>query len=63
MPFGDSVTVTFNTNADLSRYGVYELVIYSYNNSDDYLHNDTLRINIENTNISEPLSVFPNPFR
>jgi len=62
MPLGDSVTVTFNTYADLSRYGVYELVTYSYNNSDDYLHNDTLRINIENTKISEPLSVFPNPF-
>lgn len=62
MPYGDSVTVTFETNADLSRYGFYDLVIYGYNNNDDYLFNDTLRINIENMTINEPLSVFPNPF-
>jgi len=62
MPFGDSVTVTFETNADLSRYGLYDLVIYGYNNSDDFLLNDTLRINLENTTIDEPLSAYPNPF-
>ncbi len=62
MPSGDSVTVTFETNADLSRYGVYDLVVYGQNNNDDYLFNDTARINIENTTIDEPLSVKPNPF-
>ncbi|HBE41788.1 MAG TPA: hypothetical protein DDW27_11405 [Bacteroidales bacterium] len=62
IPFGDSVTVTFNTYADLSRYGLYDLVTYGYDNDDDYLLNDTLRISIENTSIDEPISVFPNPF-
>jgi hypothetical protein len=62
IPFSDSLSVTFTTRADLSRYGIYDFAIYSFNNDDDYLFNDTLRVNIENTEIDEPLSVFPNPF-
>jgi hypothetical protein len=62
IPFGDSVTITFNTKADLSLYGVYDLVTYSYGNDDDYLLNDTLKTNISNTEIDDPLVIFPNPF-
>ena len=62
IPFSDSVTVTFTARANLSRYGIYDFVAYSFNNDDDYLFNDTLRVNIENTQIDEPLTVFPNPF-
>jgi len=62
IPFSDSLTVTFTTRADLSRYGIYDLVAYNLNNDDDYPFNDTLRVNIENTHIDEPLTVKPNPF-
>jgi hypothetical protein len=62
IPFSDSVTVTFNTRADFSRYGIYEFIVYSLYNDDDYLYNDTLRISIENTRIDEPFTVKPNPF-
>ena len=61
-PFGDSVTVSFNTKADMSKYGIYKIVTYGVNNNDDYLFNDTLTTNIEHTRITETLSVFPNPF-
>lgn len=63
IPFADSVTVTFDKYADMSRYGFYDLITYGYDNDDDYLYNDTLRIKIENVKINEPVSVFPNPFR
>ena len=62
IPYGDSVTVSFKTKADLSKYGIYKIVTYGVDNNDDYLYNDTLTANIENTKISETLSVFPNPF-
>ncbi|MCJ7449456.1 MAG: C25 family cysteine peptidase [Bacteroidales bacterium] len=62
VPFGDSVDVTFSSEADLSLYGNYDIVTYSYDNNDDYIFNDTLQINIKNTDIEEPLLVFPNPF-
>ena len=62
IPFKDTVTVTFTAPADLSKYGVYNFRIFSYDNGDDYLFNDTLRIKLENTRIDEPLLVFPNPF-
>jgi hypothetical protein len=61
-PYSDSVTVSFKTKADLSKYGIYEIVTYASDNDDDYTFNDTLRINIENTRISETLTAFPNPF-
>jgi hypothetical protein len=61
IPFADSVTVTFDKYADMSRYGFYDLITYGYDNDDDYLLNDTARVNIENTKINEDLTVFPNP--
>jgi hypothetical protein len=54
--------VTFNIKADLSKYGIYKIVTYGYENNDDYLFNDTLTANIENTRISETVGVYPNPF-
>jgi hypothetical protein len=62
IPYGDSVMVTFNIKADLSKYGIYKIVTYGYENNDDYLFNDTLSANIENTRISETVGVYPNPF-
>jgi hypothetical protein len=62
VPFGDSVTVTFSTKADFSRYGIYNMAVYGFGNADDYPLNDTLKIKLENTIPDEPLLVFPNPF-
>jgi hypothetical protein len=61
-PQGDSVTVSFKSRLDLSKYGVYSIKTYGTGNNDDYVNNDTLQVNIENTNILENLSVYPNPF-
>ena len=62
IPYGDSVMVSFDTKADLSKYGIYKIVTYGVDNNDDYIFNDTLSVNIENIRINETLSVFPNPF-
>ena len=62
LPNGDSVTVSFNTKADMSKYGSYKIVAYGFNNNDDYAKNDTLQVKFENTMIVESISVFPNPF-
>ena len=59
IPYGDSVTVLFNTKADMSKYGFYKIITYVVDNNDDYILNDTMRINTE---IYKPLIVFPNPF-
>jgi hypothetical protein len=61
LPLSDSVTVSFSTKTNLSRYGDYNILTYAFNNSDDYLPNDTLRINIENDHIDDSLFVYPNP--
>jgi hypothetical protein len=62
IPYGDSVTVSFKTTADLSKYGIYKIVTYGLDNNDDCAFNDTLTANIENTEVKETLTVFPNPF-
>ncbi|HPM18602.1 MAG TPA: C25 family cysteine peptidase [Bacteroidales bacterium] len=61
-PNQDSVTVTFDTRADLDRNGLYEIVVYAYGDGDDYLLNDTLRISIINNELEEDVVVYPNPF-
>jgi hypothetical protein len=61
-PYHDSVTVSFTTKADLSRYGIYEVWVYSFDNNDNYTGNDSLKIRIENRVTDQPLVVFPNPF-
>jgi hypothetical protein len=58
----DSVTVTFATKADLSHYGDYDIVVYSLENNDDNLLNDTLITNVRNNEIEGPILVYPNPF-
>lgn len=62
IPFGDSITVTFNTKADFSKYGIYDFTLYGIDNGDDYPVNDTIRKNYEHTTIDEPLLAYPNPF-
>jgi hypothetical protein len=62
LPAQDSVTVSFLTKADLSKYGLYNILVYSTGNDDDYTGNDTLAVNLENKNIIESLTVYPNPF-
>lgn len=61
LPGKDSVEITFKTKADLSKYGIYKLAVFGYNNGDDYPGNDTLNIEIENTTINEALILYPNP--
>jgi hypothetical protein len=63
IPFRDSVTVTFSGRLDMSKYGIYELKVYGFNNDDDYHFNDTARVTIENLSIRTESSAFPNPFR
>jgi len=62
VPLGDSVNVTFTFPIDFSRYGIYNIEVYGYDNNDDFPFNDTLRTEIEHTTIIEPFLVFPNPF-
>jgi hypothetical protein len=62
IPFGDTVTVSFSTKADLSKYGIYKITAWGYENNDNYIFNDTTTIILENTSLSESVRVFPNPF-
>lgn len=62
IPFNDSINVTFTSKADFSKYGKYNILVYGTENGDEYLLNDTLKAQIENTRIDEVFSVFPNPF-
>ena len=62
LPYDDSVTVTFEKRADLDLSGTYNIVVYGYDNGDDYLLNDTLMIQVQNTEIEESVTIFPNPF-
>ncbi len=61
-PFQDSVTVEFDRRADLDLSGTYNITVYGYDNEDDYLLNDTLKISVVNTEVSESATLFPNPF-
>jgi hypothetical protein len=63
IPYGDSVTISFKTPVDMSKYGIYKLTTYSYGNNDDYFLNDTMRITLENTEVNDSLIVYPNPVR
>ncbi len=62
IPSLDSVSVTFKTPANISRYGIYNIKVYSIDNEDENPFNDTLSVRIENNDLDEPLLVFPNPF-
>jgi hypothetical protein len=60
--YNDSAIVTFDKRADLDLSGTYEIMVFGYENPDDYLPNDTLRLKVENTEIEESVNIFPNPF-
>lgn len=61
-PFSDSVTVTFERRANLNMSGKYDIMVYGYENRDDYLNNDTLAVSVENLVVDESMLAFPNPF-
>jgi len=66
---GDTIMVSFSRSADLSHGGTYNIQVYSYNNNDHFLRNDTASTVIVNTSIGIPeeepdkIIVAPNPFR
>ncbi len=62
LPFHDSLTVTFDKKADLGLNGNYNLLVYGLNNNDDYHQNDTLRISLVNSETTELIKAYPNPF-
>ena len=62
VPMSDSVTLSFKTKTDLSKLGKYYLMVYAYENNDDYLLNDTLKVEINNTETNDSLIIYPNPF-
>lgn len=70
IPFRDSLVVTFTKPIDMSKFGVYEISVYGFDNDDDFRFNDTARIRITHmltsgtdTNSTEPLMrAYPNPF-
>ncbi len=62
LPYSDSLKVTFDKRADMDMSGVYNISVFGYENNDDYLLNDTLRIRVENTEIEESVIIYPNPF-
>ena len=61
IPYQDSVTITFDRRADMDLSGIYDILVFGYENSDDYLLNDTLMVQVENTEIEESVNIFPNP--
>ena len=58
----DSITVTFTEKADMSKNGIYSMVIYGTDNKDEYTLNDTLKVSYDNMKFNEAITVFPNPF-
>jgi len=61
IPFGDTITVEFTEMVNFYRYGLYEITAYSFNNSDDYLKNDTASFAFRNE-LTDSLIIYPNPF-
>jgi len=62
IPCNDSVAVSFNTPVNLSKFGIYNIVLYGSDNEDDYPANDTARISIDYFNPDDNIRVFPNPY-
>ncbi|MDP4223675.1 MAG: C25 family cysteine peptidase [Bacteroidota bacterium] len=61
-PYSDSLRLTFEKRADMDMSGVYKISVFGFDNDDDYLLNDTLSISVENTEIEESVTIYPNPF-
>jgi hypothetical protein len=62
VPFRDTVTVTFKDKVDFYKYGLYSITAYGFNNSDDYIRNDTASYDFRHE-LTDSLIVYPNPFR
>ena len=60
--YRDTVAVTFDKPVDMSKYGIYNIIVYSFNNDDDFTYNDTISIRIDNTSIRADARAYPNPF-
>jgi hypothetical protein len=61
-PAGDTVTVEFTEKVNFYRYGLYEITSYSFNNSDDYILNDTASLEFRHE-LTDSMIVYPNPFK
>jgi len=61
VPFGDTVTVEFAEKVNFYKYGLYNITSYSFNNSDDYLLNDTASFAFKHE-LTDSLIIYPNPF-
>jgi hypothetical protein len=64
----DTVDIVFTQPADLSGNGTYKILVYGFNNNDNYLANDTASLSIVNTGITtlenteNKFIIMPNPF-
>jgi hypothetical protein len=58
----DSTEVTFEKRADMDINGQYKLTVFGSGNNDDYLQNDTLKVDLLNNEIEESVNAYPNPF-
>jgi len=61
IPFGDTVSVEFTEKVNFYRYGLYNITSYSFNNSDDYILNDTANLAFLHE-LTDSLIIYPNPF-
>jgi hypothetical protein len=61
IPFGDTVTVEFTEKVNFYRYGLYNITSYAFNNSDDYILNDTTEYAFLHE-LTDSLIIYPNPF-
>jgi hypothetical protein len=61
VPYGDTVTVEFTEKVNFYKYGLYNITSYSFDNSDDYLLNDTADYAFRHE-LTDSLIIYPNPF-
>lgn len=63
IPVRDSVIVTFDHTLNMSKLNIYDILVYAFDNDDDFVLNDTIKLHIENTKIKSEFLAYPNPFR
>jgi hypothetical protein len=65
---GDTISVSFSVQADLTGNGTYNILVYGFNNNDSFLANDTSKLALVNTAITpvenpeNKVKINPNPF-